>query len=90
MNPLTWSKEHRLAVICFGSLGALLGIGLAWLDSPFHHVCRTTISGEFSNCSQIFMLWLRYPSQYWLSALVGAAILGLGYYSVRLAQGPAE
>jgi hypothetical protein len=84
MNPLYWKREHLFAWILFCLVGNLIGLLCAWYDSPFRQVCRGTISGDFANCGQVFSLWISHPSQYWLMAILGAAILGTAFYALRL------
>jgi hypothetical protein len=86
MNPFTWDRRHLAAWLAFCVAGALCGLGFAWLESPFHALCSGAISGEWANCSQIFLMWLQYPSAYWPMMLYGALVTGVIFYGVQLAR----
>jgi hypothetical protein len=86
MNPFTWDRRHLAAWLAFCVAGALCGLGFAWLESPFRAICSGAISGEWANCSQIFLMWLQYPSAYWPMMLYGALVTGVTYYGVQLAR----
>jgi hypothetical protein len=38
MNPLYWKRQHQVAGIAFCAVGAIAGIFLAWMDSPFRQL----------------------------------------------------
>ena len=86
MNPLSWKRNHLVAGVLFCLAGALCGLGFAWLDSPFHSLCRGSISGDWANCTYALSLWLGYPSVYWPMMVYGALIPGVVFYAVQLAR----
>ena len=71
MNPLRWKQEDQLAGCIIIMLGAILGLLLGWLWSPFSHAQGTQIGG-------FFMTWLRYPDAYWPWIAFGAVIAEAG------------
>jgi hypothetical protein len=86
MNPLSWKRTQLFAWALFCVAGALCGLGFAWLDSPFHALCRGSISGEWANCTRVLGMWLQYPSVYWPMMLYGALAPGLIFYGVQIAR----
>jgi hypothetical protein len=87
MNPLTWKKNHIAAWLVFCAAGALCGLAFAWIDSPFHALCKASFSGEWANCAHVLLLWLQYPAAYWPMMIYGALVPGLAYYGFQLARG---
>jgi hypothetical protein len=83
-SPMSARKQFA-GWLMFSVVGALLGLTCAWFDSPFHALCGH--SGEWSDCSRVFHMWLRYPSAWLPFAGLGALTLGLIYYTVRLVRG---
>jgi hypothetical protein len=84
MNPLSWRREHRISWLAFSVAGALIGVLLAWLDSPYRRLCQSTISGERADCAQMLSLWLTHPSQYWQMAALCAVIPAVAFYGFQL------
>jgi len=77
MNPLGWSREHKAAWGVITLLGAILGMLLGWLWSPFSHAPGIAVGA-------LFMVWLQAPEAYWPWLAFGALISGLTFYFVRL------
>ena len=86
MNPLSWKSKHLSAWALFSVVGALCGLAFAWLDSPWHALCRSSFSGEWANCARVLTLYLQYPSAYWPMMLYGALIPGVTFYAFQLAR----
>lgn len=86
MNPLGWERNHLAALVAFCLAGAACGLIFARLDSPFHSLCSSSLSGEWANCSRVLIMWLQYPSAYWPMVSCGALIPGLIYYGFQLAR----
>jgi hypothetical protein len=87
MNPLHWKRDDIAALIVFCAVGALGGLAFAWLDSPMHSLCQHSISGEWSNCTRVLLMWLQHPSIYWSAMLSGALVPGLAFYGFQLGRG---
>jgi len=83
LNPLTSCREHQLAGLAFCAAGALCGLMWAWVDSPFYRICHSP--GGFADCGHMLVVWLTYPSQYWLMVLIGAMAPGLLFAGFLLA-----
>jgi hypothetical protein len=81
------ARKHFAAWLVFSMTGATLGLAFAWLDSPFHALCTHSVSGEWSDCSRVFRMWLSYPSAWLPFAALGAVVIGLIYCAVRLVRG---
>jgi hypothetical protein len=61
----------------FVLLGAVLGVLLGWLWSPFSHLQGLEIGS-------IFVAWIQSPGAYWPWLVFGAAIAGLAFYASQL------
>ena len=84
MNPLDWKRQHQLAGIAFCAVGAIAGIFLAWMDSPFRRLSSHSVSGEWANVTNVFLLWLSHVGLYWPWPLMGACAAGLAFFGVQL------
>jgi hypothetical protein len=83
MNPLRWRSEQLLAGAIFCILGAIGGIFFAWMQSAFHSMAVSNLSGEWADYSGVFLLWLRH-AHYWPWPTMGALVAGLTFYAIRL------
>ncbi len=86
MNPLDWKRQHQVAAIAFCAVGAIAGIFLAWMDSPFRQLSSHSVSGEWANVTNVFLLWLSHVGLYWPWPLMGACAAGLAFYGVQLTR----
>lgn len=75
MNPLTWKREHQLAWAVISATGAVAGVLLGFIHSPYF---------SMSQPWQVFVAWLSFPDLYWPWALMGFLITGLTFYAVQL------
>jgi hypothetical protein len=78
LNPLYWKRWHLAAWAGVTLSGAVLGMMLGWLRSPFSHVAPY---------GALFFAWLHYPIAYWPWLGLGAVIAGLSFYSANLLTG---
>ncbi len=83
MNPLRWKREHLLAGVIFCVIGAIGGIFFAWMQSAFHAIAISNLSGEWADYSRVFLVWLR-DAYYWPWPTMGALVAGLSFYAARL------
>jgi hypothetical protein len=86
MNPLDWKRQHQLAGIAFCAVGAIAGIFLAWMDSPLRQLSSHSVSGEWANATNVFLLWLSHVGLYWPWPLMGACAAGFAFYGVQLTR----
>lgn len=86
MNPLDWKRHHQVAAIAFCALGAIGGVLFAWMDSPFRQMSAHSISGEWANGTNVFMLWLSHIGLYRPWPLMGAWAAGLAFYGLQLTK----
>jgi hypothetical protein len=86
MNPLRWKREHVVAWILVCVVGALIGLLFAWLQDPFYQLCHTSISGQWANCSRVFLGWLAHVTLYWPMVTFGVLIPGVAFYAFQLAR----
>jgi hypothetical protein len=84
MNPLAWNHQHQVAGVAFCTVGAIVGVFFAWLDSPFRQMSSHSVSGEWSNATNVFLLWLSHIGLYWPWPLMGACAAGLAFYGLQL------
>jgi hypothetical protein len=84
VNPLTWSRQHQVAGASFCAVGAIAGVFFAWLDSPFRQLSSHSLSGEWSNAADVFLLWLSHVGFYWPWPLMGAWVAGLAFYGFQV------
>jgi hypothetical protein len=75
MNPLHWKREHLVAwgVVC--AFGAVLGVLLNFIHSPFF---------SFTQPWQVFAPWVSSPQSYWRWPLLGFLITGVTFYAAQL------
>jgi hypothetical protein len=86
MNPLHWSTERKLAALLFCALGALGGLFFAWLESPLRALSTHSLSGEWSDYTNVFLMWLSHWHFYWPWLVLGATAAALGFYAVQLSR----
>jgi hypothetical protein len=77
MNPFRWTHEHQLAWGVIIALGAIIGLLIGWMWSPFSRAQGDAL-GSF------FVAWLQYPKAYWPWASFGSVIAALSFYMFRL------
>ena len=77
MDPLHWKREHQRAWAVMCAFGAVLGVLLAFIHSPFFSV---TQPWQLS----VFVEWLLLPQSYWPWPLLGFLMSGLIFYAVQL------
>jgi hypothetical protein len=75
MNPLHWTRPHQLAWAVISLLGAVLGVMLGFIHSPFFSIMQPW---------QVFVEWLSRPQSYWLWPSFGFLIAGLVFYAAQL------
>jgi len=75
MNPLHWKREHQRAWAVMCAFGAVLGVLLAFIHSPFFSV---TQPWQLS----VFVEWLLLPQSYWPWPLLGFLMSRLIFYAV--------
>jgi hypothetical protein len=75
MNPLHWTRPHQLAWAIVSVSGAVLGVLLRFIHSPFFSMARPW---------PVFAEWLSRPQSYWLWCLLGFLISGLICYAAQL------
>jgi hypothetical protein len=64
MNPLRWNFEHQIAAIIICLIGAICGLFFAWMESAAHSQAISNLSGEWSDYSGVFLMWVEY-GHYW-------------------------
>jgi hypothetical protein len=74
-NPLHWQREHLIAWAVVCAFGAVAGLLLGFIDSPFFLT---------SQPSQGFAVWLSSPQSHWQWPLCGILISGLVFYAAQL------
>ncbi len=77
MNPLQWTREHRLAWAVMCTFGAVAGVLLGFIHSQFFSLTRPGQMYEFGH-------WLSDPQTYWPWPLLGFFITGVTFYAVQL------
>jgi hypothetical protein len=82
LNPIDWSARRKVAGVLFVILGALAGIIVAWLGSPFRALSLHSLSGEWADYPQVFLNWLSHPRLYWPWPVFGSAAAAIGFYAV--------
>lgn len=75
MNPLLWKREHQHAWVIVSLSGAIAGLLLGFIHSPYFAVLGTW---------QAFVVWLSHSASYWPWPLFGLLITGLTFYGVQL------
>jgi hypothetical protein len=84
VNPIHWSARRKIAGVLFVIFGALAGIFFAWLDSPFRALSSHSLSGEWADYTQVFLMWLSHPHLYWSWLVFGILAAAIGFYAVEL------
>jgi protein-S-isoprenylcysteine O-methyltransferase Ste14 len=79
-------RHLEVAGVAFCAVGAIAGIFFAWIDSPFRQLSSHSVSGEWANTTNVFLLWLSHVGLYWPWSLMGACAAGLAFYGVQLAR----
>jgi membrane protease YdiL (CAAX protease family) len=74
-NPLRWKREHQIAWAIVCAFGAVAGLLLGFIHSPFFLT---------SQPSQGFAVWLSSPQSYWPWPLFGVLISELIFYAAQL------
>lgn len=75
LNPLHWTREHRIAWTVVSLFGALLGVMCGFINSPDFSLTQGT---------QSFMSWLGRPVPHWPWALYGFLISASLFYLAQL------
>jgi Na+/proline symporter len=75
MNPLLWKREHRHALVIISLSGAIAGVLLGFIHSPYFEILETW---------QAFAAWLSNPASYWPWPLFGFIIAAVTFYAVQL------
>jgi len=75
MNPLYWKREHQQAWVVISLVGAIAGLLLGFIHSPYFAILETW---------QAFVTWLSHPALYWPWPLFGFIITGITFYGVQL------
>jgi hypothetical protein len=83
MNLLRWTRHEQLAAGVLCIIGALCGIFFAWTESPFRKLSANSLSGEWSDYTGVFLIWLRH-GHYWPWPVMGAVVAGLVGYVIQL------
>jgi hypothetical protein len=86
MNPLDWKRQHQVAGVAFCAVGAIVGILFAWMDSSIRQISSHSISGEWANAANVFLLWLSHFDLYWPWPVIGACAAGLAFYGLQLSR----
>jgi hypothetical protein len=74
VNPLHWTREHRIAGTVVCTVGAFLGALLGFIHSPYFSLMQPSHFGE----------WVSLPQAYWRWPVLGFFISGLTFYSAQL------
>lgn len=82
INPLKWTREHRVAWVISCAVGGLLGIQAAWYGSRLRVISDQLTSGN--DPVGFFLFWLRTPHLYWPWPVMGALVVGLSFYVLKL------
>jgi hypothetical protein len=83
MNPLQWKREHQIAGLVICAIGGVGGVLFAWIESSFHSMAVSNLSGEWSDYTGVFLNWLWF-GHYWPWPLLGAIMAGLAFYAAML------
>jgi hypothetical protein len=67
MDPFRWKREHQLACIVICLIEATLWLPFTWIQYLFYYLCHSSVSGEWANCSRVFLMWLPNTTLYWPS-----------------------
>ena len=74
-DPLHWTRRHQFVWLGISVLGAVLGLMLEFIHSPFFSLTPTRGT---------FIAWLSVPEPYWPRAVLGFLITGLIFYAAQL------
>jgi len=77
MNPLYWTLQHRVAWLFVSVAGAVAGVLLAFIQSPFFFAPQGW---------QAFEAWLLSSEIYWVWAISGFFVTALLFYLAQLAR----
>jgi hypothetical protein len=86
MNPIHWRREHLAAWIVWTVLGGIGGFLSAWYQSALYRTSVSSLSGEMSDTTGLFLVWIQYPHGYWLWSLPEAFITCLVFYALQLGK----
>jgi hypothetical protein len=75
MNPLHWTREHKIAWTIMCTVGAVLGVLLGFMHSPYFTMTQPW---------HVFVEWLSFPQSYWRWPVYSFLISGLAFYSAQL------
>jgi hypothetical protein len=75
MNPLHWTREHKLAWIVISATGTVFGVLVGFTHSPLFPVLQSW---------QMIVEWLSFPGSYWQWPAFSFMITGLTFYVVQL------
>jgi hypothetical protein len=75
MNPLHWTREHKIAWAVVCAFGAVLGVLLGFIHSPLFSLTQPW---------QVFVAWLSIPQAYWRWPVLCFLISGLTFYAAQL------
>jgi hypothetical protein len=74
-NPWHWKREHQLVWAGISGLGAVSGLLLGFIHSPFFSLSQT---------GPAFVMWLSIPDSYWRWAVYGFLVAGVTFYVAQL------
>ena len=75
MNPLHWTREHQLSWAIISAVGAVSGILMGFIHSPYFSLTQPW---------NVFLEWLSSPQYYWPWSLFSFFITGIIFYTVQL------
>jgi Na+/proline symporter len=73
MNPLRWERAHQIGALIGCLLGALAGLCIAWVRSPFRWLAE---QGDYVGT---FSFWLE-DGRFWPWPVLGAIIAAMMTY----------
>jgi hypothetical protein len=75
MNPFHWTREHQLSWAIISGVGAVSGILMGFIYSPYFSLTQPW---------SIFWEWLSSPQHYWRWSLFSFLITGIIFYTAQL------
>jgi hypothetical protein len=75
MNPLHWTREHKIAWAVVSVVGIFLSVLLGFIHSPYYTMTQPW---------HVFVTWLSLPSSYWRWPVFGFLMSGLVFYAAQL------